>query len=431
MSFPVSPGHEAELIRDMGRLLFYTAERDGEIWGVGGKPSGDGQYMRAPEGEPDLVCRYTRADRRLIVEACARDAEGTDAPVDLFLLLRDALLPYAGRDRFTVPSFQPVRMTEAARLALFRAVQAGNMPIMPVVTLSLMPDGSMLWDPGKLADLLGGIAHVITPVTDKEQEMLTRTFPKYPKRGYGGAFLLGKQVVSFPLYDDPDEKEEAVRHILFDLESCIPDLTLPDWFSWERKDTDEDGTEPDAEKDAEIEPAEEGAEEILAKKDAEIAELKNRIRQSEEARRKEEACRLGLQKKLEAKDARPVLVMGKEDDLYEGEIRETVLEILREAKTDSRERTRRLDILTDLLEANPMTGVKQKMRDDLKREIKKADSVEDAKRVFARFGYREESHNGHIKLGYKDPRYSAMMAATTSDLMGYRHAAQIIARKLL
>ena len=123
--------------------------------------------------------------------------------------------------------------------------------------------------------------------------------------------------------------------------------------------------------------------------------------------------------------------MGKEDDLYEGEIRETVLEILREAKTDSRERTRRLDILTDLLEANPMTGVKQKMRDDLKREIKKADSVEDAKRVFARFGYREESHNGHIKLGYKDPRYSAMMAATTSDLMGYRHAAQIIARKLL
>lgn len=48
ISFPVSPRHEPELIRDLERLLFYTRETpDGTLWGVGGKPSGDGEYKRS------------------------------------------------------------------------------------------------------------------------------------------------------------------------------------------------------------------------------------------------------------------------------------------------------------------------------------------------------------------------------------------------
>lgn len=440
ISFPVSPRHEPELIRDLERLLFYTRETpDGTLWGVGGKPSGDGEYKQAPAGDkPDLVCRYTKADHRLVIEANPEDQDGTRDSAGLLLLLRNALLPYAGQDRFAVPSFQPVRMAESVRMALYRAVRTRNPPAMPVVALSLMPDGSMLWDPGKLAGLLGGIAHVITPVTKKEQDALNQTFPDYPERGYGGGFLFGKKILTFPLYDDPEDAGNAVRHILHDMRSCIPELVLPDGVSWKREAAEieerapEERSMPDTDRGTDHLAAElADAEEALRAKDAEIAELKASLMRAEEARQKAEARCFGLQKKLDAGDARPILVTGKETDLYDGEIRETVLEILQEAKTSCRERSRKLDVLTDLLDANPMTGIRQKMRDDLKQEIKKADSTEDALRVFARYGYHEESHHGHIKLGYKDPRYSSMMAASPSDPMGYRHTAQIITRMLL
>lgn len=111
----------------------------------------------------------------------------------------------------------------------------------------------------------------------------------------------------------------------------------------------------------EREQAETEKEKVYSEFDDELKTLQERIdslTQENEVLRTENA---GLHSKFGEMDKRPVLVMGDEEDLYPGEIKELVLSVL----TDEMERrvtkpSRRSDVFSDLIEKNDYQGVHRK-----------------------------------------------------------------------
>ena len=61
----------------------------------------------------------------------------------------------------------------------------------------------------------------------------------------------------------------------------------------------------------------------------------------------------GLRAKLAAADATPLLLLGDEEDFYQGEIRDIVLGAIDDAFSTIESSTRRADVLGDVLENNP------------------------------------------------------------------------------
>lgn len=111
----------------------------------------------------------------------------------------------------------------------------------------------------------------------------------------------------------------------------------------------------------EREQAETEKEQVYSEFDDEMKTLQEQIdslTQENEALRAENA---GLHSKFGEMDKRPVLVMGDEEDLYPGEIKELVLSVLAD-KLERRvaKHSRRSDVFSDLIEKNDYQGVYRK-----------------------------------------------------------------------
>ena len=112
-----------------------------------------------------------------------------------------------------------------------------------------------------------------------------------------------------------------------------------------------------------------------------------------------------------------LLYYGEEDELFEGEIKEHILEMLRNQLTCVKKDTRKEHILIDILESNESTGVLDEKRAEIKRILKGYTKAGDnLKRALKSYGFAITNDGGHYKLIYKDdPRYLYTMAASGSD----------------
>ena len=150
--------------------------------------------------------------------------------------------------------------------------------------------------------------------------------------------------------------------------------------------------------------------EELEEKEHTIEELNNRIMALQ-------AENQGLRGKYERVTEVPLLYYGIEDELYEGEIKDQILEILDNQLNHVKKKTRKEHILQDILECNEPTGALNKKREDIKRILKGYTKVgESLKRDLKEFGFVITKEGGHYKLTYNgDPRYLFTMAASGSD----------------
>lgn len=129
------------------------------------------------------------------------------------------------------------------------------------------------------------------------------------------------------------------------------------------------------------------------------------------------STRQGLRAKYERVTEIPIIYYGVEAELYEGEIKDQILEMLQKQMTQVKKNTRKEHILQDILECNEISGALDEKRTEIKRILKGYTKVGDnLKRDLKAYGFSIVKEGGHYKLIYKgDNRYLFTMAASGSD----------------
>ena len=176
------------------------------------------------------------------------------------------------------------------------------------------------------------------------------------------------------------------------------------------------------------------AEKVYSEFDDELRTLQERIdslTQENEALRAENA---GLHSKFGEMDKRPVLVMGDEEDLYPGEIKELVLSVLaHELERGVAKRSRRSDVFSDLIEKNDYQGVYRKKKAEIQRILKNY-TIMDAKirKALQDFGFKIEEDGKHYRLiFFGDDRYNTTVAKTPIDARAGKNIAHYIEQTMM
>lgn len=125
----------------------------------------------------------------------------------------------------------------------------------------------------------------------------------------------------------------------------------------------------------------------------------------------------GLRMRYSDKDKPPVLYLGEEKDLYTGEIKEIILEIMSEYQKSCKEDSRRWHIISDLIESNEFKGIPEKRREQLKNALRGYKSLNGSlKSLLETLGFEISDDGKHYKWTYYgDHRYVATVAKTCSD----------------
>lgn len=125
----------------------------------------------------------------------------------------------------------------------------------------------------------------------------------------------------------------------------------------------------------------------------------------------------GLRMRYSDKGHTPVLYLGEERDLYMGEIREIILEIMSEYKKTCKEDSRRWHVISDLLESNEFKGLPEKRREQLKNALRGYKSLNGSlKSILETLGFEISDDGKHYKWTYYgDHRYVVTAAKTCSD----------------
>lgn len=140
----------------------------------------------------------------------------------------------------------------------------------------------------------------------------------------------------------------------------------------------------------------------------------------------------GLRNKVANMQSLPLIFYGEESDFYEGEIREIVMEVLREYVKNYNENSRREHIILDLLENNTFNMVPEERKEKIKRVLKGYTNMSNTmKRDLEDMGFSVSGDGKHYKLTYfEDNRYVATMAKTCSDGRAGNNLASVISKKM-
>lgn len=141
----------------------------------------------------------------------------------------------------------------------------------------------------------------------------------------------------------------------------------------------------------------------------------------------------GLRMKFSGNSQTPIIVSGEEQDLYEGEVKEIVLEILEEYRKSCHEGSRRQHVIDDILQCNEYKHLPEKKREILKKALKGYRSLNGSlKNELESLGIEITSDGKHYKWSYfGDNRYVVTAAKTSSDARSGMNLAAIMEKLML
>lgn len=124
-----------------------------------------------------------------------------------------------------------------------------------------------------------------------------------------------------------------------------------------------------------------------------------------------------MRAKMNATEALPILYQGNEEDFYPDEIQDMILSILEEAFSNTESKTRRADILSDIIENNKYQHLSEKRKQKVKAIFKGYKNLSGAiKQELMELGITISEDGKHYKLTYNnDPRYMVTVGKTPSD----------------
>lgn len=115
----------------------------------------------------------------------------------------------------------------------------------------------------------------------------------------------------------------------------------------------------------------------------------------------------------------PILMRGQENEMYPDEQREIIISVLRKCLGHSvEENTRRHDVISSVIEANPVKGLPEQYQSIIRNAIDGYSTFETSKITSAlkETGIEIIEHTGHYKIALRgDHRYVCTAAATCSD----------------
>lgn len=179
-----------------------------------------------------------------------------------------------------------------------------------------------------------------------------------------------------------------------------------------------------------IEDAKAEADKILEGFDEDMERLEKQV---EELTRTNESLQYenqGLKAKLNAADTQPVLFMGAETDFYPGEIKDLVLSTLTDALSNLPEKSRRADVIADIIHRNDYQKTSEKRAGEIKRLLRDYTGISGKLRQeLENLGCVITEDGKHYKITYcGDERYQAVFGKTPSDVRSGKNNAATVAK---
>lgn len=123
-----------------------------------------------------------------------------------------------------------------------------------------------------------------------------------------------------------------------------------------------------------------------------------------------------LRAKLDSMTDVPVLIAGDEDDFYPGEAKDFVLSAVKKELSATEVRTRRYDVLSDILNVNNYKAIGEQRAEEAKRLLSNYSGMtQKLKKGLEDIGFIfDQSDHQKVKY-YGDDRYTIIYASTPSD----------------
>lgn len=175
-----------------------------------------------------------------------------------------------------------------------------------------------------------------------------------------------------------------------------------------------------------FEDARSEANEILDGFDAEMQKLQDQVEALTRANEALQFENQGLKAKLDSRDMIPVLFMGDEYEFYPGEIKDLILAVLSDAAKGIPSKTRRADIVRDIIKNNNYQKLSIAKAEETKRIMKNYDGMSSKTRQAIKdLGFEITEDGKHYKVTYYgDGRYQTTYSKTPSDGRTGKNCAQ-------
>ena len=168
--------------------------------------------------------------------------------------------------------------------------------------------------------------------------------------------------------------------------------------------------------------------------DDDLRNLLDRIEELEKANNALRAENTGLRARINGQtEAAPMIYYGSESELYPGEIRDIVLEILNDYAGNVTDGSRRQDVLTDILRCNEYKALSKEKENEIRRILKAYSRMDKSTRqALSDWGFEINDDGKHYKMTYYgDSRYTEILGKTPSDGRGNLNSITDIIRKML
>ena len=141
----------------------------------------------------------------------------------------------------------------------------------------------------------------------------------------------------------------------------------------------------------------------------------------------------GLRSKINAVDRVPVIFLGDEEEFYAEEIKEMILDALEEALKAATPKTRRYDVLHDILEKNAYKRIRDEREKTIKNMFKDYKTLSGIMRQELKdIGFEITDDGKHYRLTYYgDDRYKTTIAKTGSDWREGKNIAATILKNMM
>lgn len=288
-------------------------------------------------------------------------------------------------------------------------------PLMPCVFISTTITGKTATDPTELAKSLSGLAHVLIADSHYVSRMISNAL--CPHITDGGIYIYfpysAGKYISVPKKNARNTvSKEISDHILGYYNRCTTPVRLT-WAGVQSAVNDR--------KYAACLDAHEGqrseSHQMLKLYEDENASLTSRIQYLERSVAAKEQELYGLRLKLDKLGSTPLLLCGRENDFFPGEIQDLILKTLSDSLGSLQDRSRRADIIRDILDANEYKELSKGIESQLKDLFTGYTSMSTSLRQgLKELGLEVSDAGKHYKVTYHgDPRYTSTVAKTASD----------------
>lgn len=182
-----------------------------------------------------------------------------------------------------------------------------------------------------------------------------------------------------------------------------------------------------------MEEAKSEADKILDDFEEDMRKLQEQVEQLSRANDALTSENYGLRSKINSIDQVPVLFLGDEEEFYPGEIKEMILDSLDEILKSINSKTRRYDVIKDILKKNTYERIyveREKTLKNLFKDYKNLSGVK--KQVLKEMGFEITDDGKHYRLTYYgDDRYKTTIAKTGSDWREGKNIAATILKNMM